>query len=270
MLEKIEAYNYEGQSIGLIPVGTSFKVGGVAIWPGDTNNDCKVDEYDILPIAMYWKMKVSPRRDTSLDWEGISVEVLTDEEMKAVYADTNGDGIIDASDILAIGRNWGKARPMSKLMAKDKSLEIVDIDHSKYLEAYRAMYNLLLASSSESDKYIVLKQTLKNWINQGIRQEIPKTTKLLQNYPNPFNPETCIPFTLSERVHVVIKIYNITGQLIRTLELGMKEAGNYVSPDRAAYWDGRNEEGNEVASGVYFYQIQAGSYVSTKKMVVLK
>jgi flagellar hook assembly protein FlgD len=93
---------------------------------------------------------------------------------------------------------------------------------------------------------------------------------LMQNYPNPFNPECWIPYALSERCHVVIKIYTITGQLIRTLDLGMQEPGTYISQDRAAYWDGLNDEGEEVASGVYFYRLQAGDKVSTKKMVVLK
>jgi flagellar hook assembly protein FlgD len=69
---------------------------------------------------------------------------------------------------------------------------------------------------------------------------------------------------------VVIKIYSITGQLIRILDLGVKDPGKYVSRDRAAYWNGRNDDGDEVASGVYFYRLHAGEYVSTKKMVVLK
>jgi hypothetical protein len=104
----------------------------------------------------------------------------------------------------------------------------------------------------------------------GSAPSLPVSTNLLQNYPNPFNPECWIPYTLSKRAHVIIKIYNITGQLIRTLDLGIKEPGIYVDKDSAAYWDGRNDEGEEVASGVYFYRLHAGDKVSTKKMVVLK
>jgi hypothetical protein len=107
-------------------------------------------------------------------------------------------------------------------------------------------------------------------IKVTVKITVPKETMLGQNYPNPFNPDTWIPYTLASKAHVIIKIYNITGQLVRELDLGIKEAGDYRQKDKAAYWDGLNEDGKEVASGVYFYQIHAGNYVSTKKMVVLK
>jgi len=93
---------------------------------------------------------------------------------------------------------------------------------------------------------------------------------LLQNYPNPFNPECWIPYELAEPGHVVIRIYNISGELIRTLDLGVKGAGTYTTRSRAAYWDGKNEAGEEVASGVYFYQLQVGDKVMTKRAVVCK
>ena len=95
-----------------------------------------------------------------------------------------------------------------------------------------------------------------------------KSNKLYQNYPNPFNPETWIPFTLSEPKHVTIKIYTQTGQLIRTLDLGQKPSGTYLSKEKAAYWDGRNEAGETVASDVYFYSMEAGGNTGLKKMVL--
>ena len=103
--------------------------------------------------------------------------------------------------------------------------------------------------------------------------DVQVKSNVLQNYPNPFNPECWIPFELSERARVVIKIYSITGQLIRTLELGEKDAGCYLEKDgnhAAAHWDGHNEDGEEVSIGVYFYRLEAGGQVSTRKMVVLK
>ncbi|MDI6794949.1 MAG: FlgD immunoglobulin-like domain containing protein, partial [bacterium] len=96
---------------------------------------------------------------------------------------------------------------------------------------------------------------------------------LLQNYPNPLNPETWIPFELSTNSNVVINIYSLSGELIRRLDLKEKEAGYYPAKggaDSAAYWDGKDEAGQEVASGVYLYQLRAGSFVSTRKMIVLK
>jgi hypothetical protein len=98
-----------------------------------------------------------------------------------------------------------------------------------------------------------------------------KKTDLLQNYPNPFNPETWIPYQLAKNSSVAIKIYTSSGQLVRTLELGDKRAGLYAYKTDAAYWDGTNESGEPVASGVYFYTIQTDdNYTATKKMVMAR
>ncbi len=98
----------------------------------------------------------------------------------------------------------------------------------------------------------------------------PQQNRLLQNFPNPFNPETWIPYQLSEDSPVLVSIYDATGKLIRTLPLGYQSAGFYSSRGRAAYWDGRNEIGESVTSGVYFYQLQAGDYTDLRRMVILK
>ena len=98
----------------------------------------------------------------------------------------------------------------------------------------------------------------------------PKASVLHQNYPNPFNPETWIPYGLSEASNIRIEIYSLSGQLIRTLDLGYKRPGFYTRRDNAAYWDGINERGEEVASGVYFYTIKAGDFSATRKMTVLR
>jgi hypothetical protein len=98
----------------------------------------------------------------------------------------------------------------------------------------------------------------------------PERSALLQNYPNPFNPETWIPYQLHESSEVVIRIHNVTGELVRELRLGYKPVGQYTTQDRSAYWDGRNEAGERVSSGVYFYNIQAGNYNATMKMIVKK
>ena len=100
-----------------------------------------------------------------------------------------------------------------------------------------------------------------------LRLEV-QTPALYQNYPNPFNPETWIPFTLSADAHVAIRIYGVGGQLVRALDLGYKPTGIYISREKAAYWDGKNEMGESVANGIYFYNIQAGEYTATRKMTV--
>jgi RNA polymerase sigma factor (sigma-70 family) len=102
------------------------------------------------------------------------------------------------------------------------------------------------------------------------KQSIPKNSHLLQNFPNPFNPETWLPYELSSDADVVIQIHNSRGELVRKLSPGRQEAGFYTTRDRAAYWDGRDEAGEHVASDVYFYTIQAGEFAATKKMVVAR
>ena len=103
-----------------------------------------------------------------------------------------------------------------------------------------------------------------------MKEPIPDKLMLLQNYPNPFNPETWIPYQLNQVADVAIRIYDVNGHLVRRLVLGEQMPGNYVSKDNAAYWDGQNNSGEKVASGVYFYQFEANGQRFVKKMTLLK
>ena len=98
----------------------------------------------------------------------------------------------------------------------------------------------------------------------------PEQTQLLANYPNPFNPETWIPYHLANPSNVQITIYDTRGSIVRQLNLGHQPEGYYTSRSRAAYWDGRNDVGERVASGIYFYQLQAENVSSVRKMLILK
>ena len=100
--------------------------------------------------------------------------------------------------------------------------------------------------------------------------EIPSETQLLRNYPNPFNPETWIPYRLAEDAFVTLTIYDLNGQVVRTLDVGHQIAAVYESRSKAVYWDGRNGLGEQVASGVYFYHLSAGDYSATRKMLIIK
>ena len=97
-----------------------------------------------------------------------------------------------------------------------------------------------------------------------------KHTTVFQNYPNPFNPETWFPYNLADPAEVTVKIYDIGGGLVRQLNVGLQEPGNYQSRESAAYWDGRDASGTRVASGIYFYTFTAGDFQSTRRMVILK
>ncbi len=98
----------------------------------------------------------------------------------------------------------------------------------------------------------------------------PRRTALLTNYPNPFNPETWMPYQLANDTDVAIRIYAPTGELVRHLDLGFQSAGYYIGKSRAAYWDGRNDFGERLASGVYFYQLITPESTGTRKMVIVK
>jgi hypothetical protein len=98
-----------------------------------------------------------------------------------------------------------------------------------------------------------------------------KRTALLQSYPNPFNPEVWIPYELAEESSVSIRIYSVSGQLVRVLDLGVQPRGRYISREKAAHWDGHTQTGERAASGVYFYVLRAGRrFTAAKKMVVLQ
>ncbi|MDE0466204.1 MAG: T9SS type A sorting domain-containing protein [Candidatus Poribacteria bacterium] len=108
-----------------------------------------------------------------------------------------------------------------------------------------------------------LMNTSRDW-------QIPEETSLLPNYPNPFNPETWIPYQLAKPGDVTLTLYDIQGRVVRHLDLGHQRAGMYHSRGRAAYWDGRNAQGEPVASGVYFYTLKAGDFTATRKMLIRK
>ena len=97
-----------------------------------------------------------------------------------------------------------------------------------------------------------------------------QTDSLLQNYPNPFNPETWIPYQLANDALVTLSIYDQSGHIVRTLDIGHQKSGVYRDKAKAAYWDGRNNNGEPVTSGTYFYQLRAGDYTALRRMVIVK
>ena len=122
-------------------------------------------------------------------------------------------------------------------------------------------------------RHIVTVDDVKNslvTLENLIAYEIPAETELLRNYPNPFNPETWIPYHLSEDADVKLTIYSVTGEVVRDIDVGHQTAAKYDTRSKAIYWDGRNQFGEQVASGIYFYSLSAGDFSATRKMVILK
>jgi len=95
--------------------------------------------------------------------------------------------------------------------------------------------------------------------------EIPKTFNLFQNHPNPFNPGTSINYILPEKVDVKIAVFNLRGQQIRILQNKVQKSGYHT-----VRWNGCDEVGNKVVSGIYLYQIKAGDFICTRKMALMK
>ena len=125
-----------------------------------------------------------------------------------------------------------------------------------------------------SEKYVVAvtPDSLTNAVLSVTLDSIgqPNKNQLLQNYPNPFNPETWIPYQLVDASPVSISIFDATGGLVRTLAFGYQSEGFYYNRGRAAYWDGRNTNGEQVASGVYFYRLETPSFQQTRRLIIVK
>ena len=177
-------------------------------------------------------------------------------------ADVNGDGEVDVDDILAVIKAVDAATGAPALTQEDiKTGSLQASDVQQWIHDAKA-------ANADPAGIAALERLLTMLSRRDL--PVPKETVLLANYPNPFNPETWIPYQLAEPADVAVSIYTTDGKLVRTLELGQLPAGIYQNRSRAAYWDGRNAQGESVASGVYFYTLTAGDFKATRKMVIRK
>ena len=214
--------------------------------------------------------------------------------------DVNRDGMTDILDLIIVGQDFGKARSANARtdVNRDGKRNIADLvlvaRHLGELSGVSAAPAALALRHLELDPTII-----RTWITQAQLENddsltfqqgianlqrllallIPEKTALLANYPNPFNPETWIPYHLAEPAEVTLRIYTVRGALVRSLHLGHQPAGSYQDRSRAAYWDGKNDVGESVASGVYFYtlsteatrgSVTAGDFTATRKMLIRK
>ena len=189
-------------------------------------------------------------------------------------ADVNGDGVVNIQDLVLVAGAFGEgaAAPSARAVSLSR-LTVSDVE-GWLIEARGSIRSgsgdpeLQIGNASRPGErayrcgIAVLERLLASLM--------PKETVLLANYPNPFNPETWIPYQLTNPAEVTVTIYAANGAVVRTLALGHQRAGSYESKARAAYWDGRNAQGESVASGIYFYTLQAGEFSATRKMVIRK
>ena len=220
---------------------------------GDVNQDEQVDILDFLLIVVHFgeKPPTNPRIDVNKDGE-INISDLVwlvnfIEEKRAVGAAPYRKHITGAT--------------YRNVLRSTHQLSETDI------ALLNSFYEKIEGISGNTAQIELVKRFLRRLL---VPTEEPLVTKLHANFPNPFNPETWIPYQLAADSDITIRIYNTSGHVVRTLLTGHQVTGYYLSPDKAAYWDGRNELAESVASGVYFYTLTAGEFTATGKMLIRK
>ena len=217
------------------------------------------------------------------------------EEAPQLVADVNGDGVVNIQDLVLVSGQFGKTGEHVADVNGDGVVNIQDLvlvagafGEGAAAPSVRAVSRARLTVSDVEEWLIEARGSIRSGSGEASRPGglsygrgiavlerllaslMPTETVLLANYPNPFNPETWIPYQLSKPAAVTVTIYAANGAVVRMLDLGHRRAGSYDSRSRAAYWDGRNAQGESVSSGVYFYTLQAGEFSATRKMVIRK
>ena len=229
-LQNFQFATITGDSIPVVPYEITISIEG-QLAAGDVNRDGQVTVADLILVAAQL---------------GKQVPAGTAE-------DVNGDGVVDMADLLLVAQ---ATEPAAAPAAGDKIDAVM-------VEGWIAQARL------EDDGSLAFRQGIEN-LEALLRSLIPKETALLRNFPNPFNPETWIPYRLAHAADVQLTIYDTYGAVVRQLDIGHQLAGYYTDRTKAVYWDGRNQWGERVGSGVYFYRLHAGDYSQTRKLVILK
>lgn len=215
------------------------------------------------------------------------IEAAEITEPPQLPEDVNADGIVNIIDLTLVASNFGKTGQSDADVNKDGVVNIIDLtlvagafgNGAAAPEIWSLELDVMTTRASmaawlrEARQVNLSDPTFQRGIlvlERLLAALTPEATALLPNYPNPFNPETWIPYRLAEPADVSISIYAADGRLVRTLALGYQPVGIYESRSRAAYWDGRNQLGEPVASSVYFYTLTAGDFTATRKMLIRK
>ncbi|MBB14903.1 hypothetical protein CMK22_06495 [Candidatus Poribacteria bacterium] len=197
---------------------------------------------------------------------GQPTDIITYETEKLpVAVAVRGDYVyvLDQESVALIDIRTGEKIPQDKdlifpsdLMIVGDTLHILDLYELQVFQINESIFSLPVEDGMYSKNTPEDLNPYQNWLGQ--------------NFPNPFNPETWIPFELEDSGEVVISIYDLNGSLIRQIQLGELSAGKYLTKDKAAYWNGRNQIGEHVSNGLYFYQLETGKFQQTEKLVVIQ
>lgn len=211
----------------------------------DVNQDGEVNIFDLMQVAQYLG------EDTTLNPE----------------ADVDKDGTIGILDLIAVAQHIDESTTSApnKKIHRDINLNPVLINSDESIQVMIKTWITRL--QSKDDGSVVFRRAIGK-LKRLLISLNPEKTMLLANYPNPFNPETWIPYHLAEPANVKVTIYSVNGTLVRLIAKGYQDAGTYNTHKRAIYWDGKNNLGESVASGVYFYTLIAGEFTATRKMLI--
>ena len=191
--------------------------------------------------------------------------------------DVDRNGTVNIFDLVAVSSHFGEVS-VPTAPSWDYPVTVPEVTKPMYLRPpklepetslrLRATLTELANLSKTHPEIRFAFDLLRQWLIDN--RAIPEETRVFPNYPNPFNPETWMPYQLREATEVRISIYNVVGQRVREQAVGFRHAGIYHSRSEAAYWDGRNDAGERVTSGAYFYTLEAGSFTAMRKMIILK
>ena len=221
----------------------------------------------------YWAdlhITAAPNPDANLDGRINVLDLIlvaqhfTEQPPSNPQADTNKDGVVNLFDLVFVVEHLSQNAAAPSQLAL---IESIPSTAKEVIAAQRALRELE-AMPSKTPRVQLAIELLRHYLSIADRNV--RETKLLPNYPNPFNPDTWIPYQLSESADVTVQIYDVSGHLVRTIDVGHKPVGYYLTRERAVYWDGRNESGERISSGVYFYTLTAGGYTHTRRMVIVK
>ena len=266
---------------------TAITLAGVSNGDGTLANltlNCKAFRASTVTLSdVYLVDKTGTLWETQIENGEITIPP---EPAEKIVGDINRDGIVNIQDLMIVSVRLGQRGHNSADINGDGIVNIIDL----VLVANAFGADAAAPSLNSQVLELLTAADVKEWLTQaqkitltdsGYRRGIsvleqlhkaltPEATALLANYPNPFNPETWIPYHLSKDADVTLHIYAVNGTLVRTLMLGHQTTGIYQSRARAAHWDGKNAQGEPVASGVYFYTLTAGDFTATRKMLIMK
>ena len=293
------AFNADGNTLA-----SGSADGRVLLWElmssqiiGDLNGDGFVNRLDLAIVNSLLGTRGHNRADVSgNNIVDIADLVLVANAIEATAADRNAlvsertdvddDGDVDMEDLVAVDKFLGMMGQYREDVNIDGVVNIVDL----VLVASAIGPAAAAPALRNRVTTLITAEKIQLWLTEArllgetslahqngilvleylLAMLAPKATVLLPNYPNPFNPETWIPYRLAEPADVTVTIYAANGMLVRTLQVGHQPAGIYQSRAQAAYWDGKNEFGEPVASSLYFYTLTTGEFTATRKMLIQK